>query len=70
MFKCAGTLIMKKEHMKSIIKGLRSLEDHGGRSTGRSTKSQHPSIWKSHRSYGVTSIDSVKDIKTQKMTRL
>jgi len=31
-------LIMKNEHMKT--KGLGSLEDHGGRSTGRSTRSQ------------------------------
>jgi len=29
--------IMKKEHMKSIRKGLGSLEDYGGRSTGRLT---------------------------------
>jgi len=29
--------IMKKEHMKSIRKGLGSLEDYGGRSTERLT---------------------------------
>jgi len=36
-------LIMKKEHMKSIRKRLGSLEDYGGISTARSTKSQYPS---------------------------
>jgi hypothetical protein len=35
-------LIMKKELMKNIKKGLGSLEDYGGRSTGRSTRSQCP----------------------------
>jgi hypothetical protein len=50
MFKYAVTLIMKKEHMKIIRKGLGSLDDYGGRSTGRSTISQHPSRQKSHRS--------------------
>jgi hypothetical protein len=34
--------IMKKEHKKSIRKGLESLEDYGERSTWRSTKSQRP----------------------------
>jgi hypothetical protein len=29
MFRCAGTLIMKKDHIKSIIKRLRNLEDYG-----------------------------------------
>jgi len=33
---------MKKELMKSIKKGLGSLEDYGGRFTGRSTRSQCP----------------------------
>jgi len=33
-------LIMNKEHMKSIRKGLGSLEDYGGRSSIRSTRSQ------------------------------
>jgi len=56
---------MKKEHMKSIRKGLGSLEDYGGRSTERSTRSQHPSRQESHRSWGVTSTDFVKDIKTE-----
>jgi hypothetical protein len=35
-------LITKKEHMKSIGKGLGSIEDYRGRSTGRSTRSQRP----------------------------
>jgi hypothetical protein len=56
-------LIMKKENMKSIRERLEILEDYGGRSTGRSTRSQHPSRWKSHRSWGVTSTNSLKDIK-------
>jgi len=34
--------IMKKNHMNSMRKGLGSLEDYGGRSTERSTRSQHP----------------------------
>jgi len=42
MIKCANLLIMKKENMKRIRKRLGSLKDYGGRSTGRSTKSQHP----------------------------
>ena len=54
---------MKKEHMRSIRKRLESLEDYGGRSTRRSTRSQRPSRGKSHRSWGVISTDSVKDIK-------
>ena len=45
--------------MTNIIKGLGSLEVYGG----RSTRSQHPSRWKSHRSWGVISTDFVKDIK-------
>jgi hypothetical protein len=52
-------LIMKKEHMKSIRNGLESLEDYGG----RIIRSQHPSRWMSQRSWGVISIDFVKDIK-------
>ncbi|AES74533.1 hypothetical protein MTR_6g007540 [Medicago truncatula] len=58
---------MKKEHMKSIIKEFRSLEDYGG---GVNQKSTTFSRWESHRSWGVTSTDFVKDIKTQKLTRL
>jgi len=42
MFKCARSLIMKKEHMTNIIKGLGSLEDYDGRTSGRLTRSQRP----------------------------
>jgi len=35
-------LTMKKEYMKSIRKGLGSLEYYDGRSSGRATKSQRP----------------------------
>jgi hypothetical protein len=35
-------LIMNKEHLKSIRKGLGSLEDYAGRSARRSTRSQRP----------------------------
>jgi len=40
MFKCAGSSNMKEEHMKRIRKGLESLENYGGRSTGRSITNQ------------------------------
>jgi len=32
MFKCAESIYHEKEHMKSIRKGLGSLEEYGGRS--------------------------------------
>jgi len=35
-------LIMNEGHMKSIRKGLGSLENYGGISKGRSTSSQRP----------------------------
>jgi len=35
-------LIMEKEHMKSIEKGLESLEDYGGRSTGMLNRNKPP----------------------------
>jgi hypothetical protein len=65
MLKCAGTLIMKKEHMKSIRKRLGSIYDYGWRSTERSIRSQHQSMQESHRSWGVTSTYSVKDINKE-----
>jgi len=53
-------LIMNKEDMKIISKELGSLEVYGGRSTRRLTKSQHPSRWNPHRSWGVTSTYSIE----------
>jgi len=52
-----------QEHMKGIRKRLKSLEDHDGRSTRRSSKSH--SRHDSHMSWGVTSTDSVKDINIE-----
>jgi len=45
MFKCAYqrmNLLLKNEHMKSIRRTKRSLEDYGKRSNGKSTISQCP----------------------------
>jgi hypothetical protein len=65
MFKCAGTFIMKKEHIKSTRKELGNLEDYGWNSTERSTRSQHPSGQESHGSWGVTSTNFVKDFNKE-----
>jgi len=46
--------------MKRIIKGLGSWDDYGGRSTGRSTRSNVLERRMPHKSWGVISIDSVK----------
>lgn len=65
MFMCAETLIIKKEHIKSIRKEFGSLEDYGWISTKRSTRSQHSSGQESNGRWGLTSTNSVKDFNTK-----
>jgi hypothetical protein len=61
---CRNSYHEEGTYEEDHIKILESLEDYGWRSTERSTRSQHPSRQESHRSWGVTSTDSVKDINT------
>jgi len=45
MFKCVDqrmNLSLRNEHMKSTKRNMRSLEDYGRRSNGRSIRSQRP----------------------------